>query len=289
MWYKKSILCFVVMALKFEGTKSQTCKGGSFIPEGACKMSVFVRSEGEMDPNRSVSLGSSYLIVGGKEYSKKSAGIIFFIFEQKTGKHVSSEVFDVKSSSANGDKLRDFIAALPNDVIIVMAVQTSGNANNNLAGANSVFFCVGLNDTAIGDQESFAAILCKGSREFCRVKKSKNSGGQGPSYISILLPLKIPFNTLNGPCAKGTSYQRVYSDAIENHAIVGPLLVSKTANNIEDCKEACFFYKGDSCFMFNYNQASKKCELFHEGRVSEYKVIQIFLCTFKTRKVHAVG
>ena len=83
----------------------------------------------------------------------------------------------------------------------------------------------------------------------------------------------------------GTSYKMMYSDSIDNHAIVGPLLKSIITNNDQDCKDACFMHVPDVCYMFNYYPQTKKCELFYKDRVSDYKVEERNGCYFKTREV----
>ncbi|XP_028516917.1 uncharacterized protein LOC114575700 [Exaiptasia diaphana] len=85
-------------------------------------------------------------------------------------------------------------------------------------------------------------------------------------------------------CILGTSYKMMYSDTIDNHAIVGPLLKSINTNNDNDCKDACFMHVPDVCYMFNYYPQTKKCELFYKDRVSEYKVEKRNGCYFKTRQ-----
>lgn len=52
----------------------------------SCKLDIFIRSEGEADPNKTVSQGSSFLIVNGKDYSSKLRGFNIAVFDQKTGK-----------------------------------------------------------------------------------------------------------------------------------------------------------------------------------------------------------
>ncbi|XP_028518886.1 uncharacterized protein LOC114576435 [Exaiptasia diaphana] len=86
------------------------------------------------------------------------------------------------------------------------------------------------------------------------------------------------------PCVLGTSYKLMYSDTIDNHAIVGPLLKSINTNNDNDCKDACFMHVPDVCYMFNYYPQTKKCELFYKDRVTEYKVEKRNGCYFKTRE-----
>ncbi|KAK3717357.1 hypothetical protein QZH41_011585, partial [Actinostola sp. cb2023] len=159
----------------------------------ACKLDIFIRSEGQTDSNLSVPLGSSFLIVNGRDYSSKSRGINVAVFDQMTGIYMTGGVYDVKANLANGDKLRDFLVALPNKVIILLAVQTSGNANNYIDNAKNILAAIGVNNTAIADTESFAAILCKGPGDYCTVKQSKNSAGNGPSFASLTIKLQYGY------------------------------------------------------------------------------------------------
>jgi len=102
---------------------------------------------------------------------------------------MTAGVFDVKAGTSQADSLRDFITALPNKVIILMAIQTSGNTASNLNSANAALTSIGVNDTAIGDQESYAAVLCKGSSGNCKVQQAKNTKGNGPSFVSVTISL----------------------------------------------------------------------------------------------------
>lgn len=112
-------------------------------------------------------------------------------------------VFDAKASSSEGTKLRDFIQNLPNNVILLMAVQETGNANSNLNDAVAAMMGVGVNDTAILDNESFGAVLYKGPGSQPWIKESKNTVGNGPSFVTT--SIAIPYGYIpegNGCCIR---------------------------------------------------------------------------------------
>ena len=104
------------------------------------------------------------------------------------------------------------------------------------------------------------------------------------SYAIVKIFLILLFQ---GPseCMQGTSWRLLYSDAIQDHVIVGPLLKSITSLADKDCEDACFMHVPDLCYMFNYHPQSKKCELFHKDRASEYKVEMRSGYLFKTQMV----
>jgi hypothetical protein len=117
-----------------------------------------------------------------------------------TGRYMSGGVFDVKATSVKSTELRDFLQSLPNKVIILMAVQESGNANSNLNDAISAMRDVGVNNTAVIDNESFAAVLYKGPGDQSWIQESKNTVGNGPSFVTVSIPVPygyIPDGKLN--------------------------------------------------------------------------------------------
>ncbi|XP_066021208.1 uncharacterized protein [Pocillopora verrucosa] len=152
---------------------------------------IDIRSEGCNDPNRTLdTCGIAYIKVDGKDHSRHLRGHNVVIVDQKTAGVLKSEAFDTHGDESAGNRLGVLLDAQEADKIILIAVQDEGSIH--LKQAFDALKRIGGYDLGFLDYRgSYALVGHAGEQRPSYVKQVQRKSGQGPSVISMTVPLTI--------------------------------------------------------------------------------------------------
>lgn len=96
-------------------------------------------------------------------------------------------------SQAKCDELGDFLAGLPQDVIVLLAVQDSASTSGRTLPISQLK-AVGAQDAgSVAAQNSHAVIGYKGQQAMAWKKELRKNSGQGPAEVSSSIPISCSY------------------------------------------------------------------------------------------------
>ena len=113
----------------------------------------------------------------------------------RDGHFISSQAFDSYSSSTADDQLATFLTSLPNNVIVLAAIEdeawwAGGASESNKQAADDQLTSLGAtNPRPLGYRASWALVGYKGSDDPADWKRFAEAlRGQGPTEVSVTIP-----------------------------------------------------------------------------------------------------
>ena len=114
----------------------------------------------------------------------------------RDGHFINSQAFDSYASSTADDRLAAFLTGLPNNVIVLAAVQdeawwAGGASEFNKQAADAQLISLGAtNPRPLGFRDSWALVGYKGSNDPAGWKRfAEARSGQGPTEILVTIPM----------------------------------------------------------------------------------------------------
>ena len=109
------------------------------------------------------------------------------------GRFLTSAVFDCAASEAKCNELGTFLSGLPQDTVVLIAIQESGLVSGRSLPTKHLKE-VGIQfSSTLGPNYSFTSIGYKGKDAVDWKKELQNNDGAGPTTIAALIPINCSY------------------------------------------------------------------------------------------------
>merc|ERR1711865_48463 len=130
---------------------------GATFKYSSTKINVEVRSEACDDPGKTSGCGISTIIVDGEQVSRKQRGHNVVVMDEVTGKVLDSQAFDTYGSSKAGHAFNNYLDAIENGRVVVVATQDSADKHSKWSDA--AMRSIGAGPTQTGEFRSSLAMI----------------------------------------------------------------------------------------------------------------------------------
>ena len=107
------------------------------------------------------------------------------------GRFLTSAAFDCAASQAKCDELGTFVSGLPQDTVVLIAIQESGLVSGRSLPTSQLEE-VGI-QSSIGANSSFTSIGYKGKNAVDWKKELQNNDSARPTTIAALIPINCSY------------------------------------------------------------------------------------------------
>ncbi|XP_022780269.1 uncharacterized protein LOC111321599 [Stylophora pistillata] len=154
------------------------------------RLNITVKSESSQTPDRNLPNGVAFIWVNNENYAPQSKGYNVAVFDALTGRVLTSAAFDCAESQKECDKLGTFLKDLPQDVIVLLAVQDSAVGSYTLPTSDLIGIGAQKARRVVG-QTSHAVIGYKGWRGVTWIKEDFKQNGEEPAEVSSSIPISF--------------------------------------------------------------------------------------------------
>ena len=109
------------------------------------------------------------------------------------GRFLTSAAFDCAASQAKCDELGTFVSGLPQDTVVLIAIQESGLVSGPSLPTNHLKEVGIQSSSTLGPNSSFTSIGYKGKNAVDWKKERQNNDGAGPTTIAALIPINCSY------------------------------------------------------------------------------------------------
>lgn len=110
------------------------------------------------------------------------------------GRFLTSAAFDCAASQAECDKLGTYLQGLPQDVIVLLAVQDSAVVSGKTLPISKLQTAVGAQEAGnVADQTAHAIIGYKGQQSVAWKDDKLTPSGSGPAELSSSIPISCSY------------------------------------------------------------------------------------------------
>lgn len=176
-----------------------------FVTVEGSSIKVEIRSEGCNDPDKTPNTcGKAYIKVNDVEHAKQRRGHNVVVVDAVIGIVEDSVVYDTHGNTDAGNQLKGFLNAISGDKIVLVAVQDEGSRFSKDA-SDALTRMGGYDLDSLDYRGSYALVGHPGEQKPSYVKQVQSKSGQGPSIISMTIPLTESLtDELNNECEADT-------------------------------------------------------------------------------------
>ncbi|KAL9957163.1 hypothetical protein ACROYT_G038767 [Oculina patagonica] len=156
-------------------------------------LNVTVRSEASNDPGRAMPNGLASISVNNKNYAPQTKGYNVAVFDALSGRFLTSGAFDCAASQAECDKLGEFLTGLPQDVIVLLAIQDSAFVSGKTLPTSELGAVGAQQAGSVATQTAHAVIGYKGQKSVAWKDEKFTPSGAGPAEVSTIIPISCSY------------------------------------------------------------------------------------------------
>ena len=116
------------------------------------------------------------------------------------GRFLTSAAFDCAASQAKCDELGTFVSGLPQDTVVLIAIQESGLVSGRSLPTSQLKEVGIQSSSTLGPNSSFTSIGYKGKNAVDWKKEAHNNDSAGPTTIAALIPVNRSYVPPSGEC-----------------------------------------------------------------------------------------
>ena len=116
------------------------------------------------------------------------------------GRFLTSAAFDCAASQAKCNELGTFLSGLPQDTVVLIAIQKSGLVRVQDLPTNQLEEVGIQSSSSLGANSSFTSIGYKGKNAVDWKKEAHNNDSAGPTTTAALIPVNRSYVPPSGEC-----------------------------------------------------------------------------------------